>query len=105
MKTKFRKKGGYSQQLANEIFSPALPFFSLSTETEEKYDYVDGKRTNKVVGHAAWFVQEGLPPFEVKFPEDIALPAFQAIVTFDELVACEVRNNIYFRANGYNEVE
>ena len=80
-------KGGYTTTLADKIISQKQPIYSLSTEA-----------------YKAWFVQEGQDPFQVKFEDTIELPAFQSMIQFDTLQACEVKYNIYFRANGIKEV-
>ena len=56
------------------------------------------------MAYKAWFVQEGQDPFQVKFENTIELPAFQSMIQFDTLQACEVKYNIYFKAKGIKEV-
>ena len=92
-------KGGYTTTLADKIISQKQPIYSLSTELEPQQRFEEG-----IVAYKAWFVQEGQDPFQVKFEETIELPAFQSMIQFDTLQACEVKYNIYFRANGIKEV-
>lgn len=97
-------KGGYTTTLADKIISQNLPIFSLSTELEPQQRFEDGKPTGEIVAYKAWFVQEGQDPFPVKFEDTIKLPAFQSMIQFDTLQACEVKYNIYFKANDIMEV-
>ena len=66
--------------------------------------FEEGKPTGEIVAYKAWFVQEGQDPFQVKFEDKIELPAFQSMIQFDTLQACEVKYNIYFKANDLKEV-
>ncbi len=100
------KRGGYSPQVANNYVDPSKPVYSLSVELTEKFAYDEqNKRTDEIIGHSAWFTQEGLPPFEVKFIEEIKLPKYLSIVEFDNLMAVEVSYNVYFKADSINEVK
>ncbi|MDT2888099.1 MULTISPECIES: hypothetical protein [Lactococcus] len=106
MKAKFQKRtGGYTPELANNILDSSKPIHSLSLELEPQFKFEDNKRTDEVVAYKAWFTQAGLPPFEVKFEHQIKLPPYLAVITFDDLQACEVSYNIYFRANEIKEVK
>lgn len=62
-------------------------------------------RRDEIVAYKAWFGQKGLPPFQVKFLEEPELPEYLSLITFDNLQACEVNYNVYFRANGFKEVK
>lgn len=95
---------GYSSTLANQIIDPKKPIYNLSDELEVQNKFVDGKPTDEVASYRAYFSQEGLEPFAVKFMEEVELPAYLAPVSFDTLEACEVNKNIYFRATDINEV-
>lgn len=97
-------KGGYTTSLADKIISQKQPIFSLSSELEPQQRFEDGKPTGEIVAYKAWFVQEGQDPFQVKFEDSIKLPAFQSMIQFDTLQACEVKYNIYFKASGIKEV-
>ena len=98
-------RGGYTTALAEKIFNQNQPFYSLSTEPEPQQRFEDGKPTGEIVAYKAWFVQEGLDPFQVKFESEVELPSFQSLIQFDTLQACEVKYNIYFKANGIKEVK
>ena len=104
MKARY-KKGGYSSQTAREYVDNAKPIYSLSVELDKQYQFEDGKPTKDISGYKAWFVQEGLPPFVVKFTKEIKLPKFLSLVQFENLEACEVNYNVYFKANEISEVK
>lgn len=106
MKAKFQKRtGGYTPELANNILDSSKPIHSLSVELEPQFKFVDKKPTDEILGYKAWFTQSGLPPFEVKFENQIKLPPYLSVITFDDIQACEVSYNIYFRANDIKEVK
>lgn len=104
MKTR-HKKGGYSAQIANDYIDHKQPIHSLSVELEKQFRFEDGKPTKEVTGYKAWFTQEGLPPFVVKFSEAIVLPPYLSLIQLDNLEAVEVNYNVYFRATGLKEVK
>lgn len=106
MKAKFQKRqGGYSSELAHNILDSSKPIHSLSVELEPQFKFEDKKRTNEVFGHKAWFSQAGLPPFEVKFETQIKLPPYLSVISFDNIQACEVSYNVYFKADNIKEVK
>ena len=41
----------------------------------------------------------------MKFESEVPLPSYLAMVDFDNLEACEVGYNVYFRANDVKEVK
>ena len=71
--------------------------YSINTAKQ----YINAKQ---VIAYKAWFSQQGLPPFQVKFESEVPLPSYLAIVDFDNLEACEVGYNVYFRAKNVKEV-
>lgn len=96
---KIRKKNnGYSHELATTYISEDKPVISLSTEAETQHVWKNGHRTNEISGYQAWFAQEGLEPFKVKFESRPQLPQFLSAVRLKDLEACQVKNNIYFKA-------
>lgn len=106
MKAKFQKRtGGYTPELANIILDSSKPIHSLSLELEPQFKFEDNKRTDEVAAYKAWFTQADLPPYEVKFENQIKLPPYLSVITFDNLQACEVSYNIYFRADDIKEVK
>ncbi|EME8079746.1 hypothetical protein ACFC9J_15570 [Enterococcus casseliflavus] len=104
MKTRHRK-GGYSAQIASDYIEKKQPIHSLSIELEKQFRFEDGKPTKEITGYKAWFSQEGIPPFVVKFAEEIKLPNYLSLVQLDNLEAVEVNYNVYFRATGLTEVK
>ena len=91
-------RNGYSRQLATTYILNDKPVISLSTETETQYVWSNGHRSNEISGYQAWFAQEGVGAFKVKFENKPQFPQFLSAVHFKDLEACQVRNNIYFRA-------
>lgn len=106
MRTKNRKNG-YSVNTAKQYVDQKQPIHCLSTELEAQNKFEDGQSTGEIIAHKAWFSQKGLPPFQVKFESEseVDLPSYLALVDFDNLEACEVGYNVYFRANGIKEVK
>ena len=104
MKFNTRRGGGYSATLAAQLFDSSKPIHSLSLDLEPQMKFEDGKRTDEVQAYKAWFTQAGLPPFEVKFEKKVSLPAYLSVVEFNNIEACEVSYNIYFRAVDLKEV-
>lgn len=96
---------GYSSSTPQKYLKKEKPTYSISTTLEPQQSFEDGKPTGEIIAYKAWFVQEGLPPFQVKFSEMFELPKFMSIVEFDNLEGCEVRYKVYFRANGIKEVK
>ncbi len=104
MKTRFRKSG-YSDATASKYIALENPIYSLSTESEKQFKYVDGKRTDEVTGYRSWYTQEGLPPFMVKFEKDVKLPKYLSLVKFENLQGIEIRYDVYFKADDVTEVK
>ncbi|GAA5347420.1 hypothetical protein SuUB36_15990 [Streptococcus uberis] len=97
--------GGYLPSIADSYIDANKPIYSLSTNLEPQEKFVDKHPTGEIVSFKAWFSQTGLPPFAVKFNSKIKLPPHLSIVKFDNLEACEVGYNVYFRANNIIEVK
>lgn len=99
------RKSGYSATTAKHYVDPKQAIHCLSTELEEQIKFEDGQPTGEIIAHKAWFSQKGLPPFQVKFESEVALPTYLSMVDFDNLEACEVGYNVYFRAKNLKEVK
>lgn len=99
------RKGGYSKQIAEQYIDTTAPINLLSDQLEPQYKFEDGRPTEDIVAYKAWFTQKGLPPFQVKFTDEPLLPEYLSLITFDNLVACEVNYNVYFKADGLKEVK
>ena len=95
MKPKYRK-GGYSNQTAEQYVSLQAPIYLLSEEIEPQQKFEDGKVVMNQTSEVT---------FQVKFLEEPALPEYLSLVTFDNLQACEVNYNVYFKADGLKEVK
>ncbi|MDT2668629.1 hypothetical protein [Enterococcus dongliensis] len=104
MKTK-NSKSSYSEATATLYINGKTPIFNVSSEIEKQYNWIDNKRTDEVVGYKAYFVQEGVNPFAVKFEQEPTLPPFLSEVKLDNLEAIEIRSNVYFRATGVRVVK
>lgn len=104
MKTRY-KKSSYSTATAEKFISPNNPIRSLSIELDEQHRYVDGKRTDEITGYRAWFTQEGLPPFMVKFEHEVKLPKYMTLVSFENLQGVEIKYDVYFKAEKIIEVK
>ena len=105
MKISHSSQSAYLDTAAKKYVDSTKPTYSLSSEIENQFEYVDNKRTNKVIGYKLWFSCEGIPPFAVKFAQKPELPAYLSIVEFNSLEAIEIRANVYFRADGLKVVK
>lgn len=108
MKINFKKnRGGYDPTLAKQFIDPDKPIQSVSSELETRYVWDDTihQYTDKVKDYRAWFIQEGLPPFQVAFPKKISIPEYLQPVEFKNLTALKYRNNVYFRADDLKVVK
>lgn len=104
MRTKLRK-GGYSTDTAATYVDQSQPVYSLSVELEPQHKWQNNEPTEEITGYRAWFSQEGSEPFQVKFATQVKLPQYLAKAKFDQLEACEVRGQVYFRATELKEVK
>ncbi|MDO4912507.1 MAG: hypothetical protein Q3960_03010 [Lactobacillus sp.] len=100
---KRNNKHGYSSDLAQEYIDNGKAIINLSTQVEKLYVWKENKRTAQVSGYQAWFSQEGVEPFKVKFAKKPELPPYLSQVNLINLEACEVRYNVYFRASDLKE--
>lgn len=99
------RKGGYYNQTAGQYVDLQAPVYLLSEELEPQQKFEDGKPTGEIIAYKTWFGQKGLPPFQVKFSEAPDLPDYLSLVSFENLMACEVNYNVYFKADGIKEVK
>ncbi|CNH58022.1 TPA: hypothetical protein ACGL3H_001785 [Streptococcus agalactiae] len=104
MKTRNRQSG-YSANTASQYIDTKHAIQLLSVELEPQLKFEDNQPTDEIIAYKAWFSQKGLPPFQVKFESKINLPNYLSLIEFDQLEACEVGFNVYFRANGLKEVK
>lgn len=75
MKTNNRKIG-YASNIANNYIDNKQVTYCLSTNLEPQIKFEDGQPTGEIIAYKAWFTQKGLPPFQVKFESEVALPAY-----------------------------
>ncbi|BCK44108.1 hypothetical protein DAT299_16720 [Streptococcus suis] len=104
MTFKFKTKSGYSNQLFIDIFGNVQTAIALSPQAEIRMKYIDNAPTNDIDSYRYWFVIEGQQPFEVKFSNPQNIEQFDEI-EFENPEACNVRGNIYFRANSANVIK
>ena len=104
MKTRNRKSG-YSVNTANEYIDNKQAIHCLSTELEPQIKFENNQPTGEIVAYKAWFSQKDLPPFTVKFENEVELRSYMAVVNLDNLQACEVGYNVYFKADSVKEVK
>ena len=104
MKTRNRKSG-YSTNTASEYIDSKQGIYCLSTELETQIKFEDGQPTGEIIAYKACFSQKGLPPFRVKFENEIELPSYMTLVQFDNLQACEVGFNVYFKAENVKGIK
>ena len=102
---KLIKSTGYSKATAAAVLENGNPINYLGPDLEPKYKWENNRPTSEIESYSTWFIQEGLPPFEVKFPNKVKLPEFLSIVEFDNIQATEYKNNVYFKADGFKEVK
>lgn len=100
-----KRNGGYSADTANNYIDNKQPIYSLSTELEVQHRWRDNRPTDEITGYRAWFSQNGLEPFQVKFDNQIKLPTYLSKVIFENLEACEIRNKVYFKSAALKEVK
>lgn len=72
-------KSGYNLETANKYIEENKPVCNLSTELEPQHNFVNGKPTGEIVAYKAWFTQEGVEPFVVKFDSKIKSPKYKKI--------------------------
>lgn len=99
-----KHNSGYSESTAKLYIDSHQSIYSLSNELIIKVKWVDHKPTDEITDYQAWFIGEETEPFKVKFTDRISLPSQFTKIKFQALEACEVGNNVYFRAKGI-EVE
>ncbi|MGN8811189.1 hypothetical protein [Lactobacillus amylovorus] len=97
---KIKRTSGYSEALAKMYIPSDVSTYSLSINLDTQVKWANGRPTDEVTGYQCWFIAEGTEPFKVKFPNKVSLPSMFTKIKFQNLEACEVGNNVYFKANG-----
>lgn len=100
---KAKRTSGYSKEIANIYVPDGTNVVLLSTQLEPRFKWANHKPTNQVSGYR---VLCGMPNnfFYVKFEKKVKLPEFKADIKLIGLEACEVENNVWFRAQDIEEV-
>ncbi|EAF5050738.1 hypothetical protein QPJ54_000438 [Listeria monocytogenes] len=97
----------YLTELANQYVKGEEAVYFVTSQYEKVYQYEGNRRTDKVIAHKGWFPQNGNNPFIVKFEgeNEPELFKFMSKIEFENLRAIEVKNNIYFKADGMKVME
>lgn len=103
MKTK--RLSGYSSSLAKIYVPDDVKIFSLPTELTKQVKWIDGKPTYEITGYQSWFVAKETEPFKVKFTKKVNLPEMLKQISLENLEACEVGSNVYFKATGIEVIK
>jgi len=104
MKTR-NLQSSYRSEITAKYITDDKPIYSVSSEVETQYNYIEKKRTDEVKGYKLYFSQEGVNPFAAKFEKKPPLPPFLSEVKFDNLESIEIRSNVYFRVEGIRVVK
>lgn len=105
MKVIVKQANRYSEATARKYIETKVPIKCVTSFIETQYEYVNNKATNNVRGFKLWFAQEGLNPFTVKFEKKPELPPFFSIIEFENLQGIEIKNNVYFKADGIKVIK
>ena len=99
---KAKRNSCYSEEVAKIYITDETKVLLLSTELQDQVKWIDHKPTDQVTGYK---VLCGMPNdyFTVKFKKKVQLPPFGSSVKFKGLEACEVDNNVWFRAQDIEE--
>lgn len=102
MKTK--RTSGYSEDLAKLYVPENSEVILLSTFLDPRPKWKDGKPTEEISGYR---ILCGMADdfFYVKFDKKVKLPPFKSTVKLVGLQACEVSNEVYFKAENVEEVK
>lgn len=99
---KANKDEYYSRKLAQKYVPDETEIILLSTKFKDVVKWINKEPTNQVIGYR---ILCGVPDdyFFVKFSKKGKLPTYGSRVKFKGLVACEYKNNIYFKADEIEE--
>lgn len=99
--------GGYSVKLAKDLVGDAS-LFAVGAGLVPHYAWDDtlSRYTDELVSYSLAVSAEGLEPFEVKLPSGVTFDGdFLSRVSFDGLQACQVRGQVYFKADDVKAVK
>lgn len=99
---KAKHNSGYSEDLANIYVPQSTEVILLSTTLDPRPKWKDGKPTKEI---GSYRILCGMPDnyFYVKLDKKVKLPPFKSHIKLVGLKACEVNNNVYFKANDLEE--
>lgn len=100
---KAKRTAGYSAEVANLYVPEGTEVVLLSTKPEPRVKWKDHKPTNEITGYR---ILCGMPDnyFYVKLDKKVKLPPFKSDIKLVGLEACEIENNVWFRASDIKEV-
>lgn len=101
---KAKRISGYSEEVANVYVPKDTDVVLLSTKLEPRVKWENHKPTDEITGYR---VLCGMPDnyFYVKFDKKVKLPSFNSKIKFKHLKACEVDNNVWFKAEDIEEAQ
>lgn len=100
-------KGGYSKDTFKKDFGDRRWFATIGSGLQDirQWDSTQKKYTDKVIAKALDLYVEGAGFQHVKFPTSFNLNNIQELSEIElvDPVACEVRGNVYVKADGIKE--
>lgn len=100
--------GGYSAEKYRDLIGDNPVHVLIGSGAIKQPKFVDGKPTDKIDATKLGIYIEGVGADTVKLPADFDLPTTikdMDEVTLDNPEACEVKNNVYFRASGIKQAK
>lgn len=99
---KAKRTSGYSAEVASLYVPEGTEVVLLSTQPEPRVKWENHKPTHDITGYR---VLCGMPDnfFYVKLSKKVKLPAFKSAIKLVGLEACEVDNNVWFKADDIEE--
>lgn len=96
---RIKLNSGYSKEIASKYVNLEDDFLVVSNDVVPVYRFDNdlNKYTDEVVSYKIQVVQMGSESFYVKFNKKVKVKQLSNIKIL-ELEACEVKNNVYFRA-------
>lgn len=102
MSFKMNNYRGYSREMADKALN-GEQLYLVGLQLETQREYVNDEPTNNITGYQLWVATPSHNPFKVKFSveEQPNLDGFSIgdPISFDNLEAIQIRNNVYFRAS------
>lgn len=98
--------GGYSAEKYRDLIGDNPVHVLIGSGAIKQPKFVDGKPTDKIDATKIGIYIEGVGADTVKLPADFELSTTikdMSEVTLENPEACEVKNNVYFRASGIKQ--